>query len=191
MTTKVNLLRPNTFFLLLLRAGKSELGQSTGWAESNGLTESNLIADLIRVGHPGFFVKNLDTLKSYMSGFKSGDPRIANSETYFPFSKSACRAAYMKTMSEDIAGALSRFSSLAVKYLDLKNGANKELLVGGIIEYLQMNPPGSYLFNIGDREITVSELSSVTDISLFPFLLSVWYYVVTETPDSRDKRYCC
>ena len=185
MTDNVYLLRPNTFFLLLLRAGKQDLGQSTGWAKSTGLTESNLMADLIRVGYPDFTVKNPDTLPTYMSGFKAGNSRFANSKTYFPFAGSVCRGAYIKTMADDKEAALNRMQALCDKYLDLKSGANKELLAGGLIELLQsegLDP----VFDFGSCQKPISEIETIEEISLYPFLLSVWYYVVVNLPDSTE-----
>lgn len=55
-------LRPNTFFLILLEVGKPELGESTGWGESTGLTEPKLIERLTQIGNPSHLTQNYRTL---------------------------------------------------------------------------------------------------------------------------------
>lgn len=180
-------LRGNTFFLFLLRAARDDLGVAPSWGSSSqGLTQTQLFASLIRTVDPSYTVNNEDTLRQYISQYLKGDR--TNSKTYYPFKESGFRSTADYTIKNNYDAALSEMDSLCRTYLKFDNDAAIHLLVGGLIALVLKDGsiPGATPFNTGHKVITREQLIDETDFILQPFLLSVWHYIVVNKPEARE-----
>ena len=182
----ISRLRPNTYLVLLIRAARSEFGNSPSWGRSsNGLTRSALLADLMTIlGDETLTTQN--TLSSYMSSFLNGSRSY--SKTYFPFNTIMFRSKAQLRMEDDYTNTLYAMDTLCRTYLNIDSQPNLRLLVGGLIEVITQDDSIDGTFCIGDHRIEKSKLCEVTDVSLQPFLLDVWYQLATQYHISEEAK---
>ena len=182
----ISRLRPNTYLVLLIRAARSEFGNSPSWGRSsNGLTRSALLADLMTIlGAETLTTQN--TLSSYMSSFLNGSRSY--SKTYFPFNTIMFRSKAQLRMEDDYTNTLYAMDTLCRTYLNIDSQPNLRLLVGGLIEVITQDDSIDGTFCIGDHRIEKSKLCEVTDVSLQPFLLDVWYQLATQYHNSEEAK---
>ena len=181
-------LRPNTFFLILLEVGKPELGASTGWGESTGLTEPNLIERLTQIGNPSHSTQNYGTLKSYMSQFKNGSSNVANSPTYFPFGKKTYVASFKQRMRIDYDSALEKMKKLVDSFLDLESDSNRKLLAALLVEAILADDSieETLQFDTGKHSVSRKHLNNEKEIDLIPFLVTTWFNVSVHKSNSCE-----
>lgn len=177
-------LRPNTFLTLLIRAARSDFGNSPAWGRSsNGLTRATLFTDLLHVLDTSTLPPQ-DTLATYMSDFLSG--KRAYSNTYYPFNQASFQAKAKMRMDEDYTGALQEMDALCRKYLKVSNPLDMRLLVGGLMETIILDDSFTGTFDIGDRRIEKTDFKKQDKVLLQPFLLDVWYQVANMHHNSKD-----
>lgn len=177
-------LRPNTFLTLLIRAARSEFGNSPAWGRSsNGLTRATLFTDLMHILDTSTLPPQ-DTLATYMSDFLSG--KRAYSNTYYPFNQASFQAKAQMRMDEDYMGALREMDALCQKYLKVGDPLDMRLLVGGLMETIILDDSFTGAFDIGGRRIEKSDFENQDKVLLQPFLLDVWFQVATMHHNSRD-----
>lgn len=180
-------LRGNTFFLFLLRAARDDLGVAPSWGSSSqGLTQTQLFASLIRTVDPSYTVNNEDTLRQYISQYLKGDR--TNSKTYYPFKESGFRSTADYTIKNNYNTALSKMDSVCRTYLKFDNDAAMHLLAGSLIALILKDSsiPADTTFNTGHKVVTREQLQNEEDFILQPFLLSVWHYIVVNKPEAKE-----
>lgn len=180
-------LRGNTFFLFLLRAARDDLGVAPSWGSSSqGLTQTQLFANLMRTVDATYSVNNEDTLRQYISQYLKGDR--TNSKTYYPFKESGFRSGADYRMKNDYDNALSEMDTLCRTYLKFDNDPAMHLLVGGLVSLILKDNsiPTNATFYTGHKYVTRAELQSEVDFVLQPFLLSVWHYIVMYFPEAKE-----
>lgn len=178
-------LRPNTFVLLLLRATRSEFGNSPVWRRSsNGLVRSKLFTALMQVADPAYSPVTPETLSQYMSKFMEGSR--AYSKRYYPFNTAAFQSTVALRMEEDYTGALNAMKQLCETYLDMGNPLALRLLVGGIIETMLADGSFANTLTFNGQQIDKASLAEQDKISLLPFLVDVWVLIVTAHHNSKE-----
>jgi len=180
-------LRGNIFFLFLLRAARSDLGVAPSWGRSSqGLTQAQMFANLMRTVCPTYSVTNEDSLRQYLSKYMKGER--THSSTYYPFKDAAFQSGATMHMESDYGDALGEMDRLCRTFLDYENEGARKLLVGGLAGLILKDDtiPASSTFNTGYRDVTKAELANEERYILQPFLLSVWYYIVTSKPNAEE-----
>ena len=178
-------LRPNTFVLLLLRATRSEFGNSPVWGRSsNGLVRSKLFTALMQVANPAYSPATAATLSQYISKFLDGSRPY--SSTYYPFKAAAFQSAVSLRMEKDYSGSLNAMGRLCETYLDMANPAAICFLVGGIIETILVDDSFADTLTFNGQQIDKASLAERDKISLFPFLVDVWTLIVTAHHNSKE-----
>lgn len=180
-------LRGNTFFLFLLRAARDDLGVAPSWGSSSqGLTQTQLFANLMRTVDETYSINNEDTLRQYISRYLKGDR--TNSKTYYPFKESGFRSGADYRIKNDYDNALSEMDTLCRTYLKFDNDPTLHLLVGGLVSLILKDNsiPASATFYTGLKTVTRAELQNEEDFVLQPFLLSVWHFIVMHFPEAKD-----
>jgi len=91
-------------------------------------------------------------------------------------------------MHEDYVNVLLEMDSFCKKYLDYKNSSVRRQLVAGILLGLGNDSTiGSNAeFDSGFEKIQKSQFKDITKFKLQPFLLSVWFYLVTKKYDASE-----
>lgn len=178
-------LRGNTFFLLVLQAGKNELGIAPSWGcSSEGLTRSQLFADLIRTVSPSYRVVNEKTLMQYLSQYLDGSR--PSSATYYPFKDKVFQNKVDIYVREDYPSALASMDRLCHKYLACDDEYKMKLLVGGLIDLILEDRSVKGEFNTGMKVVHRGNIGSETEFNLPTFLLSVWSYIIVNKPDAEE-----
>ena len=180
-------LRGNTFFLFLLRAARDDLGVAPSFGSSSqGLTQTQMFANLMRTVHSTYTVNNEDSLRQNISKYMKG--KLTNSPTYYPFKNVGFQQNAALRMENEYSDALSEMDHLCRTFLDYENDGRMKMLVGGLIELIASDPSvlPSAAFRTGYKEVTKAALAQETDFILSPFLLSVWYYIVEEQPNAEE-----
>jgi len=179
-------LRGNTFILLLLRAANDDLSISGGWGiKGKGITRPGLFLDLLKMIKPTHS-PNMNTLAQYFSAYLDGSR--PDSPSAYPFNSPAFRDLFTKRMHEDYVNVLLEMDSFCKKYLDYKNSSVRRQLVAGILLGLGNDSTiGSNAeFDSGFEKIQKSQFKDITKFKLQPFLLSVWFYLVTKKYDASE-----
>ena len=180
-------LRGNTFFMFLLRAARDDLGVAPSWGSSSeGLTQPQMFANLMRTVDATYTVNNEESLRQYISQYMKGTR--TNSPTYYPFQSSSFRNGADFRYKTEYEDALSEMDSLCRRYLKFDNKAAMHLLVGGIVSLILKDGsiPIETTFNTGYTEVTRADLARETDFILQPFLLSVWHFIVVHFPEAKE-----
>jgi hypothetical protein len=91
-------------------------------------------------------------------------------------------------MREDYGNVLLEMDSFCKKYLDYKNSSVRRQLVAGILLGLGNDPTigGNAEFDSGFEKIQKNQFKDITKFKLQPFLLSVWFYLVTKKYDASE-----
>ena len=180
-------LRGNTFFLLLLRAARSELGNAPSWRSSaEGLTQTQMFAGLMRICNPSYAITNEGSLMQNISRYMKGT--LTNSPTYYPFKSPNFRNGAALRLESDYKGALDEMDTLCRNYLDCTNDGAMKLLAGGLCEMILLDTsvPPEAAFNTGSKVVAKEALAGETAFVLQPFLLSVWSYIVLNQPEAKE-----
>ena len=180
-------LRGNTFFLFLLRAARDDLGVAPSWGSSSqGLTQTQLFASLMRTVDATYSINNEETLRQYISQYLKGER--TNSKTYYPFKESGFRSGADYRVKNDYDNALSEMDKLCRTYLKFDNDSAMHLLVGGLVSLIMKDNsiPVAASFYTGHKTVTRAELQNEEDFILQPFLLSVWHVIVMHFPEAKD-----
>lgn len=180
-------LRGNTFFLFLLRAARDDLGVAPSWGSSSqGLTQTQLFASLMRTVDETYSINNEDTLRQYISQYLKGER--TNSKAYYPFKESGFRSGADYRIKNDYDNALAEMDTLCRTYLKYDNDPAMHLLVGGLISLILKDNSihSSASFFTGHKTVTRAELQNEVDFILQPFLLSVWHYIVMHFPEAKE-----
>lgn len=180
-------LRGNIFFLFLLRAARNDLSVAPSWGSSSkGLTQAQMFASLMRTVCPTYSVTNEDSLRQYLSKYMKGDR--THSSTYYPFKDAGFQSGATMHMESEYEEALDEMDRLCRTFLDYENEGTRKLLVGGLVGLILKDDTvsASSTFNTGYKVVAKETLASEEKYILQPFLLSVWYYIVTSQPNAEE-----
>lgn len=177
-------LRGNTFIVLLQRAAAEKLSASLGWGTNNKeLKVQNLFADLLRMTKPDYVPKNPESLSTYFSEYLQG--KRIYSKTYFPFDKLDFQRGLQTRIKNDYHTVLTQMDKFCKKYLSMTDLSLKQL-IGGIVEAILDDDTFEGSFDIGGRWVRKEELREINEVSLQPFLVSVWSTILSDYPDASE-----
>ncbi|SJZ94292.1 hypothetical protein SAMN02745116_01908 [Pilibacter termitis] len=186
MTNNIPKLCGGTFLTLLLQAVKPHnRSHVTIKGEKVRLSNTNVLRALIQVFDPTSYLpddKSFNTMTSkYKNCNKIGD---AN----FRYDDSTVISAFNQEVLENYNSPLVRMTEFAETYLNIETPAKYAWLVRAILELLSEDTTitDDAFFYIGDNRSasTKKQLISTSDISLEPFLLGVWHFIIMNRPDN-------
>lgn len=177
-------LRGNTFLLLLLRAGRTELSAAPEYGESkDGITKPNMLADLIRLTKPSYDPPKLKTLGEYFSQYLDGSRSV--SPKYYPFNTPEFRYGLCDRCGTEYDHVLSDMDQFCHTYLDLTDRSLR-LLVSGLVDAILRDDTFTGRFDIGDKWVEKGDLDGEDKFILQPFLVSVWASILENHPDASE-----
>ena len=178
----ISRLRGNTFVTLLLRSAVRELSEKPEIGETNnGITRSNMFADLLRLADPSYTPSRPETLSSYFSRYLKGE--LASSPKYFNFESPILQDGLQTRIKEEYSTVLREMDLFCKEYLEK---SHLRLLVGGLVEAILIDDSFHGTFDIGGRWVEKEELRGIKEFALQPFLVSVWNTILSKYPDTTE-----
>ena len=172
-----------TFLTLLLQARKVRTGpRKNAIGESDGMSDSELFAGLIKVLMPNFEVPKGRSFVTYTSSYKACN--LSSNDT-LPFDRKNLIDKFREDMETDYLSVLRRMSDFTEKFIDEEN--NGKWLVCALLETIDkddsiVNEP-FYVDSIGQR-YTKQKLLKMQKIEFQPFLLGIWQFILVYRPDN-------
>lgn len=169
-----------TFFVLLTRAMKLHGRARDNYAGvHSGITEANLLKDLIRVSFPSYPDLAQSTEKSNATRYKKGNnlgAGILNDDVALSRFDRGIKTEYKKM--------LIPMNELVKKYIDTETYG--VWLVKAIIQLIEEDKaiPGDAYFYINSVEVKKENLDYVDAFVLPAFLLGVWHYILLQVRDN-------
>ncbi|MBR0315771.1 MAG: hypothetical protein IJQ99_02800 [Synergistaceae bacterium] len=187
------LFRGNSFLLVLFSAVKKGFGAASEMGKSaNGLTRTALFSALIKILNSHYEPKSdNDRFAPYISKYLNGD--LICSRSYYPFDSEEFQEEVEKSFTSQYDAALSAMNAFCYKYLDMPSEANGnnskaiKRLVAGIIDIMLLDKTFDEEINTGYRTVKKKALDRETEFILQPFLLDVWYKILTKYSGEIDS----
>ncbi|WP_296557507.1 NACHT domain-containing protein [uncultured Acetobacterium sp.] len=177
-----------TFFVLLQQAKKQRTSQRKKiGGDTDGLSEPEMLTQLIRVAYPEYKEATKDSFKTITSSYKTC--RIA-SGAYLPFKKLDIQSAFDVQIKNHYAQSLISMSKFTNFFIDVNHRGN--WLVVALLELIESDNSISDddLFYIEDNVVPINKkaMLKMTDIKFQSFLLGLWHFIVTKRPDNNVGR---
>jgi len=140
------------------------------------LNKSNFIRDLARIVKPGFDYSsdsNPEPIVSYYVNCRRKTSSVV------PFAKDAYIEAFRRQMEESYPLLLYRMDLFLRKYVDVADQDERNTIIREIFSIAARDSDccKSWLFILPNGEKT--GLSKLTEIHFQPFILGIWYYIVS------------
>ena len=164
-----------TFFVLLTQAMKKHGRARAGYGGSQtGISEANLLKDLIRIFFPSYPDLAKPTEKSNATRYKQGK----NLGSDFPCDDAVVLAEFDHKIKKEYEKMLIQMNELVVKYIDAETYG--EWLVKALLQLIEEDSyiPGDASFYIEKTEVKKENLDYVVSYVLPAFLLGVWHYII-------------
>jgi len=172
-----------TFLTLLLHARKQRTAARKNAAgEKDGLSDSELFEGLIRVAFPYYISPAGRSIKTYTSSYKSC--KLSSNE-YLPFNHTELTANFDRIIKENYNIALKRMCEFTSKFIDVKNMGN--WLVRAVMETIHYDSSikdGLFYADNEGQPLDKKHLLMTREISLQPFLLGVWHFILMHRPNN-------
>jgi len=179
------------FFTYLLDARKQRAGVREHYmSESDGLSDPEAFADLIRVIYPNYTVPAGKTFKENTSSYKNCRKSAG---AHLPLNGTAEARAFDECVRTDYRAVLSRMFSFTDTYLDTETDTKKdEYLVEALIEIISKDASveaDTEFFALEDGTAVSKEtLTASTAFCLQAFLVGIWHYILQNRPDNTIGR---
>lgn len=177
-----------TFFVLLSNARKPMPSkEELIIGKNSGLSEQELLLSLTRLVYPELrspMETEKRTVQNGVSSFKSCKNWGGN---FFRLSDQSVIAAFKARFFDDYYELLKEMKELVEVFIETNTSAKKdEYLVKALIETIIQDDGISINqeFYIG-KSITKEELIQIESVNLPKFLLSIWFFVLTEIKDNK------
>jgi len=170
-----------TFFILLTRAMKKHGRGRDGYGSSQaGITEANLLKDLIRVFYPSYPDLAKSTEKSNASKYKQGK----NLGVGFPGNDTIALSKFDHSVKNEYKKMLISMNELVLKYLDVETYGS--WLVKALLQLIEEDEtiPGDAYFYLNTVEVKKENLDYVDAYVLPGVLLGVWHYIIMQVRDN-------
>lgn len=182
-------LTAGVFFAILQTALKQRTGARTNiHGESDGLAQTNMFADLLRVVDPSFLTPDQgSTFSGNVSQFRTC--QLKGNTTYVPVGGSQYVGQFKALLAKSPNDALDRMANFIDTYLDVDTHGQR--LVARLLYLLNADRAISshYRFLAGTQyEISKPTLVDSTDICLDVLLLALWAFVSCERLDNKQGR---
>lgn len=173
------------FFVLLQQAKNQRTSaRKKTCGDTDGLSDPDMLAELIRVAYPEYEEAPKDSFKTITSSYKSC--RVASS-AYLPFKKVEIQSAFDEQIKHNYNQALFTMSKFTKFFLD--GNRMGYWLVIALLELIESDSSidADELFYIEDdgTPICKSSFHGITDIKFQSFLLGIWHYIITKRPDNK------
>ena len=179
------------FLTYLLDARKQRFGVREHYSgDSDGLSDPEAFADLIRIISPNYTVPAGKTFKENTSSYKNCRK---NAGTYIPLNGTAETRAFDECVRTDYQTALSRMLSFTDTYLETGENTKKdEYLVEALVEIISEDTSiedDAEFYALEDGS-TISKRTLVvsTHFCLQAFLIGIWHYILQNRPDNMQGR---
>lgn len=183
-----------TFFVLLSDARKPLLSKDENYnGKKSGITEVELLIELMRIVIPDFVSPSQAELKSFtnaMGKFKSCQTWGGG---YLRLNDASVIASFKSRIKNEFQDCLDEMTKLSEKFLEINTDAKKdEYLIKALVEVI-LNDKGIsdnqllYICKNG-KPITKSELRNTTEICFQSFLLGIWHFAVTGIKENSIGR---
>ena len=191
MTKNENLrLCGGTFFTLLLEARKQLLGANEHYAgKKDGLTEYETLIGLARVIRSDLATPMPTEIKT-IQGNASEYKKCKNvGGGYFPFGDKTALRVFDERVRKEYADTLEKMCSFVENFIDADGDIKKdELLVKALVELISLdnsiNENQSFYINEDGTAVHKKELVTLREVTLQPFLLGVFHYVVCDVENT-------
>ena len=170
-----------TFFTLLTRAMKKHgRARDVYGGSQTGITEANLLKDLIRVFYPSYPDLALSTERTNASKYKRGN----NLGESFPINDAIALSKFDRSVKNEYKKKLILMNELVVKYLDVETYGI--WLIKALLQLIEEDEtiPGDAYFYINIVEVKKDNLDYVDEYVLPGFLLGVWHYIIMQVRDN-------
>lgn len=173
-----------TFLTLLLHARKQRTAvrkKLTG--EQDGLNDSDLFEGLLRVAFPSYISPTGRSIKTYTSNYKACK---LSSNDYLPFNNTELLENFDREVKYDYLYALKRMCEFTSSFIDENNMGN--WLVRAILETISCDDSiTDELFYVDNssKAIDKRQILSLQKISLQPFLLGIWHFILIKRKDNK------
>lgn len=176
-----------TFFRLLRNAEKPTMSRRERIkGKSDAIHDEDVLMALLRFVHPSVREGAGESFKTYTSRFKNCAKDIGKE---LKFEDEVTKDNFRRRMTEEYSVPRKAAVEFCSKYIDTEK---YEQLAKQMIELIRKDESISEdtCFQVDDtgRKVQKNELSRVADIGLPDFLLSVWFFVVTEHNDNDSGR---
>lgn len=176
-----------TFFTLLLDARKPTISRRERTkGKSDVIHEQDILKALIRFVHPSVPIEASSSFKTYTSRFKNCKGDIGEE---LKFKDPAIKENFKKRMKEKYPMLRKEAVEFCIKYIDEEKNVQ---LVKQMIELIRDDNSikENIYFQVDEKgkKVPKSELPKIKDFSLPNFLLSVWFFIVTEHNDNGKGR---
>lgn len=176
------------FFVLLLQARKQNTKVRSHYSEdTDGLSDTNMLAELIRIINPHFKIPSGKTFNSNTSSYKSCS---ISHGAYLPFDDLMVVNTFDARIKSNYSVPLSAMSEFTNTFID--TDTKYEWLVKALSEVIEndISIKSSDLFYIrkDGGYVTKSELCSVENICFQSFLLGIWHFIIINRPDNTIGR---
>lgn len=176
-----------TFFTLLLQARKPRKGVREHYmGTTDGLSEPDTLIALAKVVVPDFS-KPLEFMETTIKGNAFDYKTCKNAGgTYFPFADSVALKVFDDCVKTDYRSALAAMFAFVDLFIDVGGSTKKdERLVRALVELVCLDDTieneQCFYINEGGTPSTKSDLYTLSDICLQPFLLGVFNFAVHRT----------
>lgn len=176
-----------TFLTLLLQARKPRTAaRKNAMGESDGLSDSELFAALIRVLMPEFEVPAGRSFVTFTSSYKACN--LSANDT-LPFDKRSLIDKFSEDMDENYPAVLERMCDLTSAFLDEKNMG--KWLICALMETISKDESITsepfYVDSIKQR-YTKQKLLEMDEVEFQPFLLGIWHFILSQRPENSVGR---
>lgn len=179
------------FLTYLLDARKQRINARKHYAgESDGLSDTEVFAGLIRVINPGYLVPSGATFKQNTSAYKNCQKSTG---TYLPFTGTADARSFCDVVRTNYQVALLRMRAFTDKFIDVGTESRKdEQLVMALIEVIEnddtIGADAEFFAQEDGTPVTKALLIMSTDYCLQAFLVGVWDYILQHCSDNSAGR---
>lgn len=171
------------FLVLLLQARKQRTAARKNAAgEKDGLSDSELFENLIRVAFPDFVTPSGRSFKTYTSSYKSC--KLSANE-YLPFSNTELADNFDQIIISNYDEALKKMCDFTTSFIDENNMGN--WLVRAILEVIHSDESiieELFYIESGGQPYDKKHLLMAEEIALQPFLLGVWHFIIKYRTDN-------
>ena len=173
------------FFSLIVHASEKNLtGRQRKSGEHTSYKESDIFGDLIKIAYPDFQAPASGrSLSTYASNYKKCE---LSANALFPITDEDLINAFDITIKSDYASAMQAMLIFADRYINMS--LKSRWLAYALIELIQNDTSIArddlFYIDPDGQPVNKAEMLALKSITLQPFLLGVWHYIITHKPDN-------
>lgn len=176
------------FFSLLLQArGQRTAARQHRQGNTDSFKEKDILTELIRIAYPSFIEPAGNSMSTYSSNYKTCK---FSSNEFIPFEDEDLINGFEQAIRNDYESSMIAMSSFIDSYINvsLKGG----WVVAALLELIANDPSimdsDTFYIDADGQPVSKEQMLKLHDISLQPFLLGIWHFIVTQRPDNKIGR---